>query len=155
MELNVIDYSSPYYPQVIDLRNRILRIPLGLNLADENLADEKDQCIIIMTKGEEVLACLMLQQQDEKHVKLRQMAVDNHQQRKGIGTMLIEYAENFCLLNDYHLIELHARKEALQFYQRLGYQSVGDEFTEVGIPHSKMVKDLIAYRRAHENTVTK
>ncbi|GAA5134945.1 hypothetical protein GCM10023213_07420 [Prosthecobacter algae] len=37
---------------------------------------------------------------------------------------------------------LHARSSVLGFYSRLGYLPVGEEFTEVGIPHRKMVKEL-------------
>jgi len=37
---------------------------------------------------------------------------------------------------------MHARKTALGFYEKLGYNVVGDEFTEVTIPHFVMEKNL-------------
>jgi predicted GNAT family N-acyltransferase len=142
MELNEINSASPYYEKVLSLRNRILRIPLGLNLADEDLRDEENQMTIMMTRDEQVLACVMLKTIDKDIVKLRQMAVDDAVQGIGVGATLLSYAENFCINNHYGLIELHARKSAIGFYQKSGYVIEGDEFEEVGMPHVKMTKHL-------------
>jgi predicted GNAT family N-acyltransferase len=70
------------------------------------------------------------------------MAVDESHQRQGVGSMLLGYAENFCVLNDYFHIELHARKVVQDFYSMADYQIEGEEFLEVGIPHIRMVKQL-------------
>lgn len=37
---------------------------------------------------------------------------------------------------------LHARDVAKGFYRSMQYRVVGDEFTEVGIPHYHMEKEL-------------
>jgi len=37
---------------------------------------------------------------------------------------------------------MHARKTAIGFYEKSGYSVIGDEFTEVGIPHFEMVKKI-------------
>ena len=142
MELSVIDYESPYYAQVLDLRNRLLRVPLGLDLFSENLNQDRDQYIIVVIKEEKIIACIMIQILDKDTVKFRQMAVDETHQKQGIGTMLLGYAENFCVLNDYFTIELHARSLVHEFYLKAGYTIEGEEFEEVGIPHYRMVKDL-------------
>ena len=142
MEFSVIDYESPYYPQVLELRNRLLRKPLGLDLFSENLNEDRNQYIIVLIREEQVIACIMIQILDKDTVKFRQMAVDETQQRQGLGNMLLGYAENFCVLNDYFTIFLHARKAVHNFYLKAGYTIEGEEFSEVGIPHYKMVKIL-------------
>ena len=142
MEFCLIDNESPYYTQVLDLRNRVLRIPLGLNLFDENLSEDQDQYILIIIRHEKVVACLQLKILDKDSVKLRQMAVDQAMQNTGLGSMLVRYAENFCALNQYSNIELNARLEAVGFYKQLDYQEIGEVFEEVGIPHIKMIKEL-------------
>ncbi|MBK7588753.1 MAG: GNAT family N-acetyltransferase [Bacteroidetes bacterium] len=142
IELCVIDYSSPNYNNVLSLRQRVLREPLGLNLFDEDLREDRDQYIIIAKDENDVVACLMLKILDKDTVKIRQMAVDHTRQGMGYGHTLIKYAENFCILNEYSSIELHARKTAIPFYEKSGYTSIGDEFMEVGIPHIKMIKHL-------------
>jgi predicted GNAT family N-acyltransferase len=37
---------------------------------------------------------------------------------------------------------MHARKSAAAFYEKLGYQIIGDAFEEVTIPHYEMQKNL-------------
>jgi predicted GNAT family N-acyltransferase len=37
---------------------------------------------------------------------------------------------------------VHARDVAVGFYERLGYQSVGEPFVEIGLPHQTMEKEL-------------
>ncbi len=142
LELSIIDYTSPFYEAVLALRNDILRKPLGLNLYEEDLTEDRDQYIVIAVMEQKVQACLMLKILDHITVKIRQMAVATTMQQKGVGVMLMTYAENFCALNNYTIAELHARKTAIGFYQKLGYQSDFVEFEEVGIPHVKMTKKL-------------
>jgi predicted GNAT family N-acyltransferase len=45
-------------------------------------------------------------------------------------------------MNGIHYIELHARKSVVNFYIKLGYSMIVEEFIEVGIPHYKMFKKL-------------
>jgi len=35
---------------------------------------------------------------------------------------------------------LNARKTAVGFYEKLGYEKIGEEFPEINIPHYKMRK---------------
>ncbi len=142
LELSVINYESEFYPQVLDLRYKVLRLPLGLELTEDDIIEDRNQYIIIGQYESKVVACLMLKILDKDTVKFRQMAVDPIMQQSGIGTLLINYAENFCYLNEYSNVELNSRKSAKGFYLQLGYQPIGEHFTEVGIPHIKMMKVL-------------
>ncbi len=142
LELSVINYESELYPQVLNLRYKVLRMPLGLELTDDDISEDKNQYIIIGQRESILVACIMLKIIDKDTVKFRQMAVDPSMQQTGIGTLIVNYAENFCYLNEYTNIELNARKSAKGFYEQLGYTIQGDLFSEVGIPHFKMVKIL-------------
>lgn len=42
LQIRMIDYHSKDYSREQLLRNRVLRIPLGMSLYDENLEKEKD-----------------------------------------------------------------------------------------------------------------
>jgi len=74
---------------------------------------------------------------------LRQMAVAPSFQQKGHGKALLCFAEKTAIENQYSIICMHARKTATGFYEESGYAIVGEEFTEVGIPHYEMVKRII------------
>ena len=84
----------------------------------------------------------MLVNVDEKTCRLRQMAVINKLQGKGIGRALMQFAENIARDRGFKKITMHARKSAIGFYERLGYNVSGDEFKEVTISHYVMEKNL-------------
>ncbi len=142
MALKIIDHGSKEYRQMVNLRMEILRKPLGLTFSEEELAVEKNEILIGAFEEEKMLGCCMLVQEGEKHCRLRQMAVINKLQGKGIGRALMTFAENIARDRGYKRLTMHARKTALGFYERLGYKVTGDEFAELTIPHYIMEKSL-------------
>jgi len=127
---------------MVTLRNDILRKPLGLSLNKEELDKEKDDILMGAFEDEKLLGCCLLTRVDPYTVRLRQMAVPNNMQGKGIGRALMIFAENIARDLGYRKLCMHARKTAVGFYQKLGYSITGDEFTEVTIPHYIMEKAL-------------
>ena len=74
---------------------------------------------------------------------MRQVAVDEHLQGKGLGGILVEFSEEYALNNGFDEIVLHARDTAVKFYLSLDYEITDkDFFYEVGIAHLKMRKKL-------------
>lgn len=140
--LHVIRSQHPDYLKVLALRQKVLRAPLGMNLYDEDLSREIDEHIFIYKENEAIKGCLLLAPVAVQKGKLRQMAVSEEEQGKGIGAALIRFAEEFARSKQYKTLELHARISALPFYEKLGYETIGAQFTEVGIPHVKMIKQL-------------
>ncbi len=137
-----IPVDSPEYSQVYDLREEVLRKPIGLSLADEDLSADKDDIILVAHEAEKVVGCIMLQHKDEEIIKFRQMAVAEELQGKGIGNEIMIAAEALSKEKGYTKVALHARETAARFYSKLGYSITSPLFTEVGIPHYVMVKDI-------------
>ena len=127
---------------MVKLRMDILRQPLGLSFTDEDLAREKEDILIGAFDDDDLLACCLLTRADNNSVRLRQMAVQNNLQGKGIGASMMNFAETVARDKGFKKMVMHARKTALGFYEKLGYSVVGDEFTEVTIPHFVMEKSL-------------
>jgi len=142
MALKQIDHGTKEYQQMINLRNEILRKPLGLSFTPEELANEKEDILIGAFDEEDMLACCMLTKADHNSLRLRQMAVLNNLQGKGIGASMMNFAEILTRDKGYKKIIMHARETAIGFYEKLGYKVVGDKFTEVTIPHYVMEKKL-------------
>jgi ribosomal protein S18 acetylase RimI-like enzyme len=84
----------------------------------------------------------MLVREDDRTVRLRQMAVSDDIQRKGIGKALMSFAENIARDQGYRNLIMHARQHAIGFYEKMGYRVTSTEFTEVTIPHVVMEKSL-------------
>ena len=142
MALKMIDYGTQEYKQMIQLRMEMLRKPLGLSFSAEDLEKEKDDILIGAFEDDKLLGCCLLTKIDDKNVRLRQMAVPNNLQGKGVGRALMVFAENIARDLGFYKLIMHARKTALGFYGKMGYNISGDEFTEVTIPHFVMEKNL-------------
>lgn len=142
MALKQIDHGSEEYQQMVLLRYEMLRRPLGLNFTSDELDKEKDDILIGAYEEEELLGCCMLTRVSEDAVRLRQMAVHQKLQGKGIGASLMRFAENLARDRGFRSLIMHARKTAIGFYEKQGYQTKGDEFLEVTIPHYVMEKIL-------------
>ncbi|GAA4462682.1 hypothetical protein GCM10023093_09780 [Nemorincola caseinilytica] len=141
---HVINSAAPEYAEVFALREEILRRPLGMSLHNEDLSRDHTDDIMVGKADGRVIACLMLHHLDDGQVQLRQMAVYNEWQGKGIGRQLVAAAERYAAGKGYSTMVLHAREVAMGFYRSMGYRQVGDMYHEVGIPHYTMEKDLHA-----------
>ncbi|MBK7560927.1 MAG: GNAT family N-acetyltransferase [Chitinophagaceae bacterium] len=142
MALKILDYGSNEYRQMIKLREDILRKPLGLGFTPQELEKEKDNMLIGAFEDDDMLGCCMLVEKNAEIVRLRQMAVLNNLQGKGIGRALMNFAENLARDRGYKIISMHARKNAAGFYEKMGYKIASDEFKEITIPHYVMEKQL-------------
>lgn len=142
MPIKQIDYGTYEYAQMLNLRNEILRKPLNLTFVQGELEKEKNDILIGAFEENKILGCCLLTKINEGSVRLRQMAVQNNLQGKGIGASMMNYAENVATDAGFKTMVMHARKTAVGFYEKLGYSVVGNEFIEVSIPHYIMEKRL-------------
>ncbi len=142
MALKIIDHGTKEYLQMVNLRNDILRKPLGLHFEEEELEEEKDDVLIGAFDDEKLIGCCLITRMDSSTCRLRQMAVPSTLQHKGIGASLVSFAENVARDIGYRMMMMHARKTAVGFYEKFGYNISGDEFMEVTIPHFVMLKRL-------------
>jgi predicted GNAT family N-acyltransferase len=141
-EIRIAPHDSPEYWQAVDLRMRVLRIPLGLDLTEEQLVAEDTDAHLVAIEADRVVGCLVLTPKSGDIVKMRQVAVEPELQGSGLGTKMVAASEDWALQNGYQRIELSARDTAVPFYLKLSYETVGDPFVEVSIPHRKMEKEL-------------
>jgi len=142
MAVKIIDHGSKEYKQLVDLRYHMLRKPLGLTFSEDELKEEKNNIHIGCFDDDKLEGCCMLVPKDNTSIQLRQMAVTSGLQGKGIGRVLMQFAENIARDRGYKKMVMHARKTAMGFYEKLGYRKTGSEFMEVTIPHYIMEKDL-------------
>jgi len=143
MVVKTIEYKGEYYDKMVLLRFEILRKPLGLIFTEADLAKDEHDTLIALTINENIEGCCILTEKNNTTVQLRQMAVNNLLQGKGMGRKIMDYAEQKAKENGYQMLMMHARLEAREFYERLGYVAEGEVFEEVSIPHITMKKKLV------------
>ena len=142
MALKIIDFGTPEYQQLVKMRDEILRKPLGLSFSQDELSMEKDNMFIAAFEDEQMLGCCMIVENDATKAQLRQMAVLNSLQGKGIGRALILFSENIARDHGYKTMCMHARKNTISFFEKMGYKVKGNEFIKLTIPHVEMEKEL-------------
>lgn len=140
----IIEYKSKAYDEMVALRYKVLREPLGLTFSEQDLSVDIDDILlgISVDSSDKISACCILTPQSDQVVKLRQMAVDTTVQKTGLGTSMLGFAEYVAAKKGFEIIELHARKVAVGFYEKYDYKILGEEFIEVGIPHYSMRKQI-------------
>ena len=149
METHAISFrwlhqNDPYYAQERELRFRVLREPLQMPKGSEKHTHEEDLWHLVGIQEERVIGCvLLLPSVDKKSGRLLQMAVVPSLQGQGVGAQLVANLEKRAREENFDEIRLHARAVAFPFYEKLGYQYVGDFFEEVGVPHRAMAKNLL------------
>ena len=139
-----IEFATPEYDEMVRLRYDVLRKPIGRTFTEAQLeAEYADALFGIYDAHNNLLGCLIMTEKNSEIVKMRQVAVAENVQGKGIGSEMVRAVEHWSRHKNYKTIELNARAVAVNFYKDLGYTAVGEPFEEVGITHSAMVKQLI------------
>jgi GNAT superfamily N-acetyltransferase len=137
-----VAFAGKEYQALLPIRYEILRKPLGLELSDTDIAGDDKEFHIAAFDHANAIGCVLLRPISTDTIKLRQMAVIAAYQGRGIGAKLVGCAEELAKARGFATIEMHARKFAQGFYEKLGYVSKGKAFIEVTVPTIKMVKPL-------------
>lgn len=148
MDIREITYDTADYAAMLDLRERILRKPLGLVVTDAEKQQDTQDYLLGAFDGGVIKGCLILQKQPDSSVKMRQVAVDENTQGQGVGGQMLQAA--YGVLQGWGITNLycHARSTAVDFYTRHGWTVTGDAFLEQNIPHCRMEISVPAEKRA-------
>lgn len=140
--LKQLPFGGDAYAQSLALRDSVLRRPLGRSVYEDDRTAEPKCWHFGAYVGNRMVGTLMLVPRKAYTVQMKQVAVDPAVQRQHVGARLVGYAEAIARGKGICTIVLHARQTAVAFYEKLGYAVNGPAFTEVGIPHLPMQKEL-------------
>jgi predicted GNAT family N-acyltransferase len=70
--------------------------------------------------------------------QIGRMAVAREWRGRGVGAAILKTLLDFATKEGCRVVRLHAQTHALGFYKRYGFEAVGGEFDEAGIPHRAM-----------------
>ncbi len=143
-----IEFQSSEYADELKLRERVLRLPIGLHLSladTEHDSTDKHICAFLSDPNgsETMVGCCLMRELSKTDVKMRQVAIDSNVQGQGLGSRLVGEFEKLARSRGYTQVFLDARESAIHFYLRLGYVVTSELFTQVSVPHKKMMKKLV------------
>ena len=131
---------SDYY----ELRWRVLREPWQQPKGSEKdeLEDESFH-VMAVDENNKIIGVGRLHFNTETDAQIRYMAVAPEYEKQGIGTLILEALEKHVKKNSDKTIVLHARENAVGFYQKKGYESLEKSHLLFGtILHYRMDKRL-------------
>ena len=121
-----IEFGSEEYVLAKNFRDTMLRIPLGLSgLSDADLAGEDKQIHIAAFDGCVIVGTIVFKPLSDGLVKLRQMAVADSWQGKGLGRQLVEFCEDMLRSRGFKRIEMTARVPLKDSMNGLGIRLKG------------------------------
>ena len=137
------EIGTPAYQSTLELRQRVMRLPLGLDLYQGDMSREEEFVhFAAMDEKDRAWGVVVADLRPDRTVEVRAAAVDLRIQRPGCGRRLMTMMEDYCRSRGMEEIILHSRKTAAGFYEQLGYTRTPGEFIEVTIPHCEMRKIL-------------
>lgn len=137
----IVIHGSNEYRRIVDLRDEILRKPLGLSSSSEELDLEKDYIHVAGFVGGLLCATVMLIPKLDELI-MQRVAIREDFQGKGIGSAMMSFIEKYAKEHGFKSIYCHARDTAVPFYEKNGYIVEGDSFFEIGIIHYAMRKKI-------------
>ena len=142
-EIRVVEYGSDAYQETLELRNRIMRLPLGTSVYDEDLSHEK-KSLILACYEDGILTGTTVMSYHGEACKIDTLCIDTDVQRGGIGTLLLQELEKRAKEAGYVMMTMDARVSAEKFYKKYGYVADGEayELPFSHIPHVHMKKKL-------------
>jgi predicted GNAT family N-acyltransferase len=142
MEIRRVTHGSADYNSLIELRRRLLKIPIGIDFTADDLEAESCDVFLGAFDGAEAVGSSVLTVKEASEVQMRQVTVAEARQGHGIGKLLVRESERVATESGFAKVIVSARIAAVPFYESLGYDLVGEEYTEVGIPHRRLEKAL-------------
>jgi len=113
------------------------------NVPPEEELDEHDATAthFIIYDNKTAVATSRLRFVDE-YGKLERICVKQEYRGQSYGKQLLEAMEKVISDKHYKKAKLNAQTQAEDFYKKLGYKTVSEEFLDAGIPHVTMIKEL-------------
>ncbi|HET7657105.1 MAG TPA: GNAT family N-acetyltransferase [Bacillales bacterium] len=80
--------------------------------------------------------------ESDNYYKVERICVLPSRRKQGIGMKIMKKIEEYAKEHGATGLKLNSQTHAVEFYQRLGYLAISEEFMEAGIPHIAMKKPL-------------
>lgn len=136
----VVEAEGEEYEAAVRVRHAVFVEEQGVP-AELELDEHEDESIhfVAYDDGEPVGAA-RFRDYGDGDAKVERVAVLADRRGEGWGRLLMNAVESAAVDRGFDRLVLNSQTHAAPFYDRLGYERVGDEFEEAGIPHVTMVK---------------
>jgi predicted GNAT family N-acyltransferase len=125
----------------LDLRERVFCGEQGVSLEADRDGRDPESVHVVAIAGERVVGTCRLLFQGPL-ARLGRLVVEPELRGRGVARAILREADRVALDAGAGRIALHAQTYALSLYREQGYAERGARFTEEGIEHVAMEKEL-------------
>lgn len=122
--------------EILKARAKVFMFEQKIWYLDMDNIDYKSQHLFLEQNGEVMAYLRAFNGETEGEIHIGRVLSVEH--NKGLGTLLMNNAFKFFKENNVKSIVLNSQITAVKFYEKLGFNTTGQEFIEAGIPHIKM-----------------
>jgi len=124
------------------VRRRVFVEQQGVDEAIEMDGRDAGATHVVLTDDGDPIATARLRFPDPSTAKIERVAVLPEYRSEGFGIEVMVFAESAARDAGATAATLHAQASVRGFYANLGYEAVGEQFEEAGIPHVEMRRRL-------------
>lgn len=121
--------------EIKSVRHTVFTLEQGVSV-EEDIDGLDDRCVQLLARvgSTAVGTARML---PDAHIG--RIAVLAPWRGRGVGARMVRLLLKIARDKGHSSCHLHAQTHAIGFYERLGFEAIGDEFLDAGIAHRKMV----------------
>ncbi|RST90582.1 GNAT family N-acetyltransferase [Vagococcus bubulae] len=135
-------WDSAVYKETLNLRNDVLRKSAGKPLLVESPKEERTDIHLVIKQDGKVVGTLLLHPCFTSCVQIKQVAISPTCQGQGLGKKLMVYAEDVAKRLGYSTIFLTGRQSAWNFYRKLGYSELMDDYVDGDLVFKVFKKEI-------------
>ena len=140
MEIRRIDDRLP--DDAVSVRRAVFVEEQGVPETRELDGNDDGATHFVAYEGAEPIGTARLREYDTDAAKVERVAIVADRRGEGLGRELMGTVEATASAAGYDRLVLHAQVSVVPFYQKLGYEPVGEVFEDAGIDHREMRKAL-------------
>ena len=129
--------TNQEYEWILDIRKKVFikeqKVPSEIEI-DEY---EKEATYFIAYFNKEPVGCARIR--FNNYAKLERIAVVKKHRMNGFGTKITKHLINYCKRKNISDIRIHSQSYIANFYEKIGFKKISEEFYEAGIKHVEMV----------------
>ncbi len=133
--------NTDRFLQAREIRTQVFVLEQNIPLEIERDSYDETSWHIIAYKNQSAIATGRLFKDEQEIYRIGRLAVLQSYRGSGIGESLLNELILKAWNENANEIEIHAQMNALEFYNRVGFYTVGNVFVEAGIDHITMKID--------------
>lgn len=125
-----------------NIRRKVFQEEQGIKSELDYDGKDEDADHFVAYFNDKIVGTLRVRYLSKDTAKLERLAILKDYRKAGIGTKLLNFVINYLKDKMIKKLKLNAQLSAREFYQKNGFEEIGEPFDELGIMHIKMTKIL-------------